>query len=67
MVSPSVAATGSKEATLEEAEQASSLHQLSDDPERFRRGADSKQGDEVTVAKSLQILDFLLELLVVHL
>lgn len=59
--------TGSKEATLEEAEQASSLHQLSDYPEGFGGGTDGEEGDEVTVAKSLQYLDFPLEIVVVEL
>lgn len=52
---------------MEEAEQASSLHQLSDDPEGFGGGADSEKGDQVMMAESLQNLDFPLELLVVEL
>lgn len=52
---------------MEEAEQASSLHQLSDDPEGLGGGTDGEEGDEVTVAKSLQHLGFLLEVLVVEL
>lgn len=52
---------------MEEAEQASSLHQLSDDPEGFGGGTDGEEGDEVMVAKSLEHLDFPLELLVVEL